>query len=349
MEVLRKVAEYTHSGNVEFDISQITVDVTNNTFTFPSHGLTTSSMLTPLSNTQGNSNVSGGLTLGTRYYVVNPTTDTFQLSTSSGGAVIDITSVGDATGWKFEKTIATSPNVSFSNIGGINKFKLIISGAFASQLIAQINDISTNVYQSHAGSWASTIPLTTNYGFHSHVYLDGEVVNGYARFTSVFAVSRSGIGYTGITGAITSYNASFTGLNKFSLILTSNALYNGAKIQLYEYFEEQEIGKCPTISAIANVFTLDLSQLSTVSNFFIETTDAVSKSITFSNVPATTNRIVNVSVLLKYTNVATLTYPTGTTWKDGLTPNLTAGKKYVLMFTTFDGGTSWLGSWVGAW
>lgn len=39
--------------------------------------------------------VPGGLTQGTKYYVVNQTANTFQLSATSGGSPITITSVGD--------------------------------------------------------------------------------------------------------------------------------------------------------------------------------------------------------------------------------------------------------------
>lgn len=101
-----------------------------------------------------------------------------------------------------------------------------------------------------------------------------------------------------------------------------------------------------TVSASSNTYTLDLS---TALNFIIETTDTNAKTIAFSNVPATANTIVTISIILKFTNSATFTYPTGTVWKDGAIPIFTAGKKYMLMFTTYDNGTSYLGSYVGMW
>jgi hypothetical protein len=101
-----------------------------------------------------------------------------------------------------------------------------------------------------------------------------------------------------------------------------------------------------TVAASGNTYGLDLTNYY---NFAIETTDTATKTITFSNVPATSNLLLSVSVKLKYTNAAALNYPTGTVWKDGTTPTLATGKQYILQFVSFDNGTSWLASFVGAW
>ena len=98
-------------------------------------------------------------------------------------------------------------------------------------------------------------------------------------------------------------------------------------------------------TAVSNTYTLDL-ELSPIKNFSIETTDANAKTIAFSNVPS---GMVQITVKLKYTNAAAITYPTGVVWKDGSIPVYTATKTYFVMLVTDDGGTTWLGSYVGAW
>ena len=104
-----------------------------------------------------------------------------------------------------------------------------------------------------------------------------------------------------------------------------------------------------TVAAVTNEYTLDLS---TDYNFAIETEDANAKEIVISNVPSTANLIVQVSVKLTYTNAAAITHTLngGTVaWKDATTPTFVAGKKYILLYTSYDAGTTWLGASVGAW
>lgn len=101
-----------------------------------------------------------------------------------------------------------------------------------------------------------------------------------------------------------------------------------------------------TVAAITNTYTLDLSANK---NFYIETTDANAKAIVLSNVPSEINLIIQVSVKLKYTNAAAITHPEGVVWKDAATPVFTAGKRYIILYTSYDNGTTWLSSVAGAW
>jgi hypothetical protein len=68
------------------------VDVTADTFYVPSHGYSNGDTVV----VYGVSAVPGGLVAGTLYYVVNKTTDTFQLSATNGGSAINITDHGSA-------------------------------------------------------------------------------------------------------------------------------------------------------------------------------------------------------------------------------------------------------------
>lgn len=100
------------------------------------------------------------------------------------------------------------------------------------------------------------------------------------------------------------------------------------------------------VSAETNIYKLDLSK---AFNFSIETLDKIAKTITFTNIPKLTNSIINISVILKFTNNATITFPSGTVWKDQTKPTFVAGKKYILTFLSYDNGVSYLASAVGAW
>lgn len=70
----------------------IAADVTANTITSPAHGMSNTDRVMVF-NLFGGS-LPTGLTEGTIYFVVGATTDTFQVSTTSGGAAVDITAAG---------------------------------------------------------------------------------------------------------------------------------------------------------------------------------------------------------------------------------------------------------------
>lgn len=67
--------------------------VTNNTITSSAHGLADNDRVI-VYNVLGET-IPAGLTEGTVYYVVNSTTDTFKVSTTSGGSAVDITGQGE--------------------------------------------------------------------------------------------------------------------------------------------------------------------------------------------------------------------------------------------------------------
>ena len=70
------------------------------------------------------------------------------------------------------------------------------------------------------------------------------------------------------------------------------------------------------------------------------------QTLTFTNPPATGN---SGSFTLMVTNggSATLTWPTSVDWTGGTAPTLTSSGLDVLVFTTIDAGTTWLGFTVG--
>jgi hypothetical protein len=101
-----------------------------------------------------------------------------------------------------------------------------------------------------------------------------------------------------------------------------------------------------TIAAVADKYTIDLAQ---GDNFEIETADANAKTIEFANVPSAAGALLSVSVGVKYTNAAAITYPASVVWQNGIIPSFLAGKYYELLFVSRDGGTTWRASYVGAW
>jgi hypothetical protein len=67
-------------------------DLTTDEITSPSHGLAANDRVV-FESLLGQS-LPTGLSTGTVYYVISPTTDTFKVSTTQGGSAVDITAVG---------------------------------------------------------------------------------------------------------------------------------------------------------------------------------------------------------------------------------------------------------------
>ncbi len=102
------IAEYTHSGNPEIHLES--VDVDTNTFYCTGHGLSNGNIIWATLN-EGVGGVyppvvfPGNLPMQTSgYFVVNATSDSFQVSTTPGGAARDITANAtmDLSKWHFE-------------------------------------------------------------------------------------------------------------------------------------------------------------------------------------------------------------------------------------------------------
>lgn len=101
----------------------VVVDTGTDAFTAVAHGYTTADVLRFTATT-----MPAGLNPKGRYYVVNPTTDTFQISRTDGGTAIDLTSTGDTvlayrvSDWRdlsiSENTFTITKAVTFSCITG---------------------------------------------------------------------------------------------------------------------------------------------------------------------------------------------------------------------------------------
>lgn len=99
-----------------------------------------------------------------------------------------------------------------------------------------------------------------------------------------------------------------------------------------------------TISATSNVYTLSMLN-SKIKKFKITTADTVAKTIAITNI--TTD--CEVTIKLVYTNAAMITFPIGVVWRDNVAPTFTVGKIHFIYLITDDSGTSYQGTWTGAW
>jgi hypothetical protein len=94
----------------------------------------------------------------------------------------------------------------------------------------------------------------------------------------------------------------------------------------------------------ANVYTLPV----TLHNmkFKIANTDANAKTISLTNAGSLDTEI---SLRFNMKIVATLTFDSKITWKDGVTPSMSLGKVYYIYLVSCDAGISYQGTWTGSW
>ena len=107
-----------------------------------------------------------------------------------------------------------------------------------------------------------------------------------------------------------------------------------------------DIANITEVSAVSNTWTIDLQGKAT-KNFFIETLDTTAKTLAFANVPS--NALVQVTIMMKYTNACAITRPASVVWQNGIVPTFTVGKVYFTQYISKNGGTDWYASSVGAW
>jgi hypothetical protein len=103
------------------------------------------------------------------------------------------------------------------------------------------------------------------------------------------------------------------------------------------------------VAAVSDVFTLDAGESL---DFLIETLDANAKTIAITNVPQPIGGktpMVMVTINVKYTNGADITFPSGIVWQNGLAPYFNTGKQTIVYLVSYDSGATWLGSFTGEW
>lgn len=175
------VESYVHSGNIEAAVSA--VDVDTNIFTSIGHGLADGNLIVPVLN-QDAGNVypitvyAGGVT-ATKYYVINKTDDTFQISLTSGGEAVDITTNEsiDLTKWHFEKYAVT---VVISDLPPAKKYRVVIQGRQPNPTTGGLNNnFLVNGISDDGGKAIKETGTTYSIGdnsFKANVYMNLEVL-----------------------------------------------------------------------------------------------------------------------------------------------------------------------------
>jgi len=107
------ISSSTVSG-ISWQASQITVDITTDTLTIANHGLVAGDIVCFGINSDSNEVPKCNQASGTQLYVINPTTNTFQLSATSGGTALDFTTTG-SNDYTLYKNTGTS-FITFSNV-----------------------------------------------------------------------------------------------------------------------------------------------------------------------------------------------------------------------------------------
>lgn len=102
----------------------------------------------------------------------------------------------------------------------------------------------------------------------------------------------------------------------------------------------------PTTSSYGTEYIIDFEN---VHNFKLTTATETTIAFSFANVPTETLAIISSSILIDYAVASTFTYPASVVWQNGLAPTFTVGNKYILIFASYDNGTTWFGSVAGEW
>lgn len=353
------ITKYTHSGNTT--IQPLSLDVSTGIFTtaaphnlgtnsYPCFFYTTNDYVRPFPYEIYNSDHQNNTTNTWRIKGLTDTTFILMYNNANVTSYLSAYNTSlDCSKMLFEYNAAGgTTQITLNNLGGLTNYRIVCTGRKVAGNI-KLN-VSGNIVVTPANGYFGTdITTTTSWKPNNRIIYEILVKNNcfYTVLDTIYPdKSKYQFGEAWISSRAI-HNMMFcsekTPLSTFTFTETyTPMIQNGFTVEVYEIIDDVDIISNKLVSAGSNIYTLDLSQFT---NFNIETEDTVSKTIEFSNVP----NVVTVCVTLKYTNAASMTYPLGTTWKDSMPPSLTAGKTYILMFTTLNGGTSWQGSWVGAW
>lgn len=177
-----------------------TADSATDTLTATAHGLSNGEVVL----VQSTGTLPGGLSASTRYYVINQATNTFQLSATSGGSAIDITSNGTGTlsftrgGYEIPTGISETEYWAFS----LDK--------------EPIFSVNLTVSEKGTGDWTATIHDGANHEIGAATLQNSQIPNaGYDAVFQFSAPVRAKLGATyhvhvvssDGTGAIQSTNA----------------------------------------------------------------------------------------------------------------------------------------------
>lgn len=129
------LVDYTHTANKEVNVQSI--DFATSVITAPNHGLANNTQLFIANKLAANvlypvAVIPNGLNTGTKYFVVNKTDNTFQVSLTSGGGTVAITDKASKNyaSWHFE----TFSTVNITNLPNLKKCKIETFGKSFNEL-----------------------------------------------------------------------------------------------------------------------------------------------------------------------------------------------------------------------
>jgi hypothetical protein len=237
------VATVTITGNTEYVVT--VADVDTDFFTSVGHGLVNANVLFPVRNNTTDvvyplAVFAGGLVVDRYYFVVNKTDDTFQLSLTSGGAPINITTNAtvDLTKWHFEKvntaniTISSLPpayayrtKITGRRLGNPDDFFYITPNAINPRTSVFINSTSTSyTFALLSGISDIGLSLETVIDFRDKLTINHTGMSVKSSSASAFAV-------TSLTKQMMSFSHSATLIT--SIVLTYTYFANGTIVEVY--------------------------------------------------------------------------------------------------------------------
>jgi len=137
-------------------IATANVNTTTNVITSTAHGLVNGAELNY--NNQGGTSITG-LTSGNDYFVVNKTTDTFQLALTSGGAAIDISGTGNNS-----QTFISTGRFNLTGTGNNAQYFEIQASADQATATAAKGTGATGTSAAHSGWVQRTVGTGANAG-----------------------------------------------------------------------------------------------------------------------------------------------------------------------------------------
>lgn len=169
---LAVVASYTHSGNKEVVVSSFS----GNTMTSVGHGLANGDRLAVTLTTSASNNGTAGIlntvpilsqmptsVSSTGFYVINATADTFQLSATSGGSILNVNPAADFTLYKFE--VPTPLILPFTSLPASNSYRVLINGGIfkePSYIYVNGNNVTVGALADSMGQLVSTTIVFNN-------------------------------------------------------------------------------------------------------------------------------------------------------------------------------------------
>lgn len=140
------------------------IDYAAETITLPAHGFSNGNEVTYSNG--GGTNI-GGLTTGTNYFVIGATTDTIQLSATSGGSAINLTNPGGSLGTSHSFDLVIGSQHEFNqNIGSSHQLQRVNFGNLDQDATSLVTlpdiqdsyDVTVTLIDPNTDSDASTVP-----------------------------------------------------------------------------------------------------------------------------------------------------------------------------------------------